>query len=230
MHEQWVGTLATDSQGVLDTLQIGDPDPQEQEVPVDLNRGEVVLDCLRPDWDVLIEIQSALQSLPRVRLQYVAGHQDKKRHYQALDLLGQLNVDADALAGRYNFEYGAQRPFVLMSPQAQAHLLLPDGTVTGRYPKVLLHEASAKPLLEYIRQKNTWNESTLHSINWEAPTTAINRTSLPHTHIVKLFHRILPTHAQANKFDGGTRRCVLCASINEDYPHILRCEHAARTT
>ena len=120
-------------------------------------------------------------------------------------------LDADALAGRYNFEYGAQRPFVLMSPQARAHLILPDGTVTGRYPKVLLHEASAKPLLEYICQNKNWTESTLHSINWEAHTNAINRTSLPHTHIVKLLHR-------------------MCASINEDYPHILRCEHAARTT
>jgi hypothetical protein len=70
---------------VLDTLQIGDPDPQEQEVPVDLDKEAVVLDCLRPDWDVLIKIQSALQSLPRVRLQYVAKHQEKKRPYQALN-------------------------------------------------------------------------------------------------------------------------------------------------
>jgi hypothetical protein len=87
----------------------------------------------------------------------------------------------------------SSQSFELMSPQARAHLLLPDGTVTGRYPTVLLHEASTKPLLEYIRQKNTRNESSLHSINWEAQTTAINQTSLPHTYIIKLLHRILPT-------------------------------------
>lgn len=71
MQEPWKGVLATDSQGVLDTLQEEDHDPQEQEVPVDLDRGEVILDCLRPDWDILIEIQSALKQLPRVTLQYV---------------------------------------------------------------------------------------------------------------------------------------------------------------
>lgn len=64
MHEPWKGIVATDSQGVLDTLQEGDHDPQERDVPVDVDQGKVVLDCLRPDWDILIEIQSALKSLP----------------------------------------------------------------------------------------------------------------------------------------------------------------------
>ena len=77
MHEPWIGILATDGQTVLDTLQVGDCDPQAAEAPVDLDAGHVVLDCLRPDWDILIEIQSAMKSLPQVRLQYVEGHQDK---------------------------------------------------------------------------------------------------------------------------------------------------------
>ena len=49
MHAAWEGLLATASQG---------QDLHKQEVPVDLDRGEVVLDCLRPEWDILIEIQS----------------------------------------------------------------------------------------------------------------------------------------------------------------------------
>ena len=39
MHEPWVGVVATDSQSVLDTLQLGDSDPQEEELPVDLDNG-----------------------------------------------------------------------------------------------------------------------------------------------------------------------------------------------
>ncbi|KAI2507325.1 hypothetical protein MHU86_7161 [Fragilaria crotonensis] len=227
MHEPWVGVLATDSQSVLDTLQIGDVDPQEEDTPVDLDKGAVVLDCLRPDWDILIEIQHALQSLPQVSLRYVEGHQDKKRPYQSLDLFGQLNV-TPTQAGIYNAEHGAHRPIVLLSPLAKAHLILPDGTVTGKYSTVLLHETSAKPLLEYIRCKNEWSPSTLQYINWDAHTTALNRTHVSHTHMVKLLHRLIPTFAQANKFDGGTRRCVLCGSLGEDQFHILRCEHGNR--
>lgn len=73
--------------------------------------------------------------------------------------------------------------------------------VTGRYLNLHLHEtSSAKPLLEYIRQKNQ-SQGTLQSISWEDHGTAINRTFVPHTHVVnKLLHRLLvPTHAQANK-------------------------------
>ena len=43
------------------------------------DKGDVVLDCLRPDWDLLIEIQSAIKNLPNVTLQYIAGPQDKSK-------------------------------------------------------------------------------------------------------------------------------------------------------
>ena len=91
-------------------------------------------------------------------------------------------------------------------------MVLADGTVTGRYSTVILHEASHEPLLEYIRTKNGWTQFTLQCINWEAHASAINRTAIRHTLMVKLLHRLLPTAAQANKFDGGNRRCVLCGS------------------
>jgi hypothetical protein len=61
--------------------------------PSDLDDGCVVLDVLRPEWDVLIEIQEALRSLPGVTLQYVKGHQDcNNDDYQQLSLMAQLNV------------------------------------------------------------------------------------------------------------------------------------------
>jgi hypothetical protein len=47
--------------------------------------------------------------------------------------------------------------------------------------------------------------------------------------MVKLLHQLLPTHAQANKLDGGTRKCTLCPSTREDHHHILRCNHIARS-
>ena len=228
MHEPWVGILATDSQAVLDTLKEGDHDPQEQDVPIDLDRGEVVLDCLRPDWDILIEIQSALKRLPRVSLQYVKGHQDRTTPYTALDLMGQLNVDADKQAGIYNLELGAYRGFAHMLPLTRAHLQLPDGTVTGRYPDVLLNEATTKPLLEYIRIKNGWDAHTLQSIHWDAHALAIKRSTTPHTHMVKYLHKTLPTHSLANKFDGGTRKCPLCGSLHEDFFHIVSCASPSR--
>jgi hypothetical protein len=85
-----------------------------------------------------------------------------------------------------------------------------------------------RPLLEYIRRKNIWSVASLQTVHWEAHAQAIKRTSVPHTHLVKLLHNILPTHAQANKFDGGTRTCPVCLITGEDFHHIMRCTHAPR--
>ncbi len=224
MHEDWSGQIATDSKSVLDTLTEGDSDPQEEELPVDLDHGRVVLDALRPEWDVLVEIQEALRSLPGVTLKYVKGHQDRDIAYQNLSLMAQLNVDADHMAGEFQDFNGGAHPLVLMSPLTKAHLHLPDGTVTGNYDRVLQHEATAKPLLLYIQQKNGWTPSVMGYIDW----SALRRRPERRTHMTKLLHEILPTTGQANKFDKGTRRCPLCPSQMEDRDHILCCPHPTR--
>ena len=41
MHEPWVGIIATDSKGVIDTLQTGDKDVQAADDPIDLDAGAV---------------------------------------------------------------------------------------------------------------------------------------------------------------------------------------------
>ncbi|KAI2493886.1 hypothetical protein MHU86_20645 [Fragilaria crotonensis] len=206
MHEPWV-LIATNSLGVLNTLKMGDKDIQAVGDPEDLDYGRVVLDCLRSEWDILIEIQTALQGLPNALLRHVKGHQGDRCPYHALDLLAQPYVDADKQAGDHQLEFGTHRPFVIMSPRTRAHLHLPDGTVTGRYKEVLVHEWTTRPLLEYIRTKqHSWTEMTLCAVHLEAHAQAIKRTSVPHTHLVKSLHNLLPTHTQANKFDGGTRQ------------------------
>ena len=44
----------------------GNTDLQEDDKPMDLDKGAVVLDCLCLDWNILIEIQSALERPPPV--------------------------------------------------------------------------------------------------------------------------------------------------------------------
>jgi hypothetical protein len=63
MLAPWTGILKTDSQGVLDTLQVGDRDPHEQEVPVNWTVATWFWTAL-PNSDLLIEIQSVMKLLP----------------------------------------------------------------------------------------------------------------------------------------------------------------------
>ena len=79
--EVWPGILGTDGQSVIDTLRGRDRDPQEQETPIDLDEGKVILDVLCSEWDVLVEIQAAFKQLPGLILQYVKGHQDRDKRY-----------------------------------------------------------------------------------------------------------------------------------------------------
>jgi hypothetical protein len=228
MHESWNGILYTDGKSVLDTLKTGDPDPHDEQPPVPLDRGAIILDVLCPEWDVLIAIQSALSALPEVQLRYVKGHQDRKQPYRTLALSGQLNVDADKLADVYQNDFGATRPIVLMAPLTHAHLIFPDGTVTGKYSHHLQNKATEQPLLDYIQSKNAWSDCLMQNINWEAHRAALKRSQVPHTHLVKMLHDILPTTSQANKMDGGKRQCPTCTTMQEDRDHILKCPHESR--
>ena len=74
MQFQWTGIIGTDSQSLLDTINGKDVEPQAETDPIPIHGATVVLDVLCPDWDILIEIQSAKELLPAVKLQYVQGH------------------------------------------------------------------------------------------------------------------------------------------------------------
>jgi hypothetical protein len=190
----------------------------------------VVLDVLDPEWDVLIEIQQSLKSLPGVHLEYVEGHQDKQTQYHNLDLLAQLNVDADRIAGRYH-EFGyPHSPFVIMSPNTRAHLVFDEGTITSRYEESIRLRATGPSLKEYIRKKHKWKASIMESIDWRSHGQALKRNKQRQTHLVKFIHNILPTTGLQNKFDGGTRSCPLCPCRQEDRDHIFRCPHPTRAT
>ena len=175
MHDQWQGVLATDSQSVLDTLFGRDSEQPNNETSAQLDRDQVELDPLCPEWDVLIEIQAALRELPRVQLQYVAGHQDKQKTYNTLSLLEQLNVDADRIAAEYHELHHPRMPYVLLSPNTRAHLLFQDGTVTSKYDDSISFQATTPPLKSYLARKYTWNESVVDRINWIAHGQALKR-------------------------------------------------------
>ena len=227
MRMPWNGIVATDSQSVLYTLFGHDELRRERErdrdEPINLSGSTVILNCLSPDWDVLIEIQHALSQLPNIELTYVRGHQDRNRSYHELDEMGQLNVDADAKAREYQDAHGAARPLVLLSTNAHAHILGPQGTATGHYSEYLRYQATATPLKEYILKKYAWSEQTMDSINWEAHRKALGKLFKRRAHFTKLVFDILPTNSQLNKFDNGKRTCPTCTCSIEDRDHIIRC-------
>ena len=225
MHFQWEGIIATDSQSLLDTLNGVDELTQHDNFSPSTAEGTVVLDVLAPDWDVLIEIQKSMEQLPRIKLEYVKGHQDRDTPYPQLSQMAQLNVDADAKAGQYQDEFGAVRPLVKMMTNTGAHLIGPDGTITSHYRKAIRYQATEAPLRDYLMNKYQWNKAVFEVIHWPAHGVALRRMNKRRIHYTKMIFDILPTHSQSNKRDGGKRTCPTCEDPVENRDHILRCAH-----
>lgn len=88
----WNGIIGTDSQSLLDTLNGANADEHHNNTPIPIYNGEVTLDVMSPDWDVVVKIQLALKQLPNIKLTYIKGHQDRTTAYENLDQMAQLNV------------------------------------------------------------------------------------------------------------------------------------------
>ena len=120
-------------------------------------------------------------------------------------------------------EHGATISLVLMMPRTKAHLLGPEGTVTGQLPEYLRYAAAAPALREYTQRKNNWEEHTMKLVNWKAHRLALKKQNKRRTHFTKMIIDILPTMKQLIKFDNGSRQCPSCQNFREDRDHILRC-------
>jgi hypothetical protein len=229
MHDPWIGIMGTDSKSLLHVL-LGkekNPEPHHTDNQFRIAGEDVVLDVLRPDWDVLIEIQHAMKRLPEVQLQFTRGHQDRHTRFARLPLISQLNVEADDMAAIYQNEYGCDRPIVLMSPRTRAHLVSKEGTITANYPGALRVAYSGPQLQRYIQQRNKWSDATM-AIFWTSHGTALQNHFPLRLHFSKLVHDILPTTAHVNKMDKGKRQCPTCSHTLENRDHIIRCPHPTR--
>ena len=106
---------------------------------MNLDAGSVVIDVVCPDWDALIKIKATFEFLPGVALQYIKDHQDKDKPYAQLDLLGQLNVDADKQADKFQIKRGAHRPwqFCHLCPESTccSWMVLSRGNTPSCYNK-----------------------------------------------------------------------------------------------
>ena len=218
MYEPWSGVIGTDSQSMIDKV--------FEKVPVrsgDHPRTLAVLDPIVPEWDLLVEIQSALRILHGVSVIHVKGHQDSQRSVEQLPLMSQLNVEADALATLYQNQFGSHRTHVIMSPNAGAHLVTSDGTVTAKYKDVLLVKSSSPALRKYIQEKNNWTEATMEMVNWSDHGKTFRSQTHCRVHLSKMLHECLPTFHQLNKYGGNPRKCPACSTADETRDHIIRC-------
>ena len=232
MDGTWRGTIGTDSQSMLDTIfgRGKDNSPAAKE-PTSLQPDVEPLHPLIPEWDLLVEIRNTLFQLPNVKLVYVKGHQDATRAYSRLDLLAQLNVDADDMAQTFQERFGQPRPHAYMTPHTGAFLIYPEGTRTAKYANDIRRRATSGPLKKYIQIKNNFDDNTMDMVNWGAHGKAMRKHIKQRIQLTKMVHECLPTLKHVNRQDNGKRQCPGCHQcFKEDRDHIIRCRSDSRAT
>lgn len=66
------------------------------------------------DWDVLQAIVRIIKTFDkRPNINHIRGHQDKKKKYKELSLEAQLKVDANKLAGSFEY-FDDESPFIIL--------------------------------------------------------------------------------------------------------------------
>lgn len=191
----------------------------------ELDPEQLPLDPLSLEWDLIVTIRQLLHKMPGLSLEHVRGHQDRKVSYERLNLMAQLNVDADAMANTFQREFGAIRPHALLTEDAGVHLITPKGTVTTKYKSAIRYQATYGPLLAHLQARNGWKPSTTDRINWKAHATCLHNQIQRHDHFIKLVQEILPTNHSQHRRDPSQRGCPACPCHDEDWEHILRCPH-----
>ena len=121
-------------------------------------------------------------------------HQDRVKQYHELDLISQLDVNADSAAGKFQEIFSAICPIVHCMPNNSAQLHLPCSTFNFKYKQQIRYADSTPALLEHMRNKYDWTVETTDRIDWTAHGQAIHQSFDQKTHNTKLVHDILPTN------------------------------------
>ena len=140
-----------------------------------------------------------------------------------------LNVQADALAGRFLRQDPVPKPMCYMFPNTHAHhLLIKDCTITYRYALRIRNAKCDPPMIAYLKEKYGWNDATFETVNWTVHDKAIRAQRHKKTHFVKLVHDVLPTNRVQHRWNlQHSNKCTLCQRAEETRDHLLRCERAA---
>lgn len=186
--------------------------------------------CLDAEWDLLASVMELLANFPTPpAVEHIQGHQDRHVDYDSLDLVSQMNVDADALASYELAEFGMIHPIVPFDKTSIVLLHIAGRTVTRDIESAVRNQLFLDPLRSYFCTRFHWSLDTYESINWDAYSMAYS----PYPRSRKFFHQFgwkkLPCggrlHARESRFDD---RCPSCLQPEESDDHVFQCLHVDR--
>ena len=197
-------------------------------------KGYYPNDTLESDWDLIEEIRQSIYSLGFDRhsnefaIQWVKGHQDDEKSWEELTIPERLNCRADELAENYRENHiRDDLTRVVRLPRNMAQLHFPEGTITRNIKNDVRVARTAKPLLDYIIERETkhsdWQEHTHLKVDWTCHGRAIARFKSKKVTVVKFLHDVLPVGKIVHRYhQANPVNCSECGAF-EHHKHLYRC-------
>jgi hypothetical protein len=214
----WALEVYSDNQGLVDTI-------TKMKEWATLHSSN----ALASEWDILSVILDLIPQLPvNPSVKHVKGHQDEEATVASLPLPAQLNCEADALATAALLAIAASIPLSLMFPSAVCQLDVNEETVSRKIQASLRFSAMSPDMIQYLKDRNDWDDATYASVSWSAFSSA--RFSTFNSRFVpKYSHRHLPVGEKANRNDVKYSSCCpACSAPIETNEHFLLCAAPSR--
>ena len=179
---------------------------------------------LMPDWDVIQAIIRILKTFPTIpTLSHVPGHQDTKKAYNQLKLEAQLNINADKLAGIYQYPIKISQTKSPMIKGTVVQINHNNSTITSKLRRNVRRFATSQTTKQYISEKNN-----LHAhydlIDWTIHGISVRKQYTNKHFFVKYIHNWLPLGDLVSKYAiHYPASCPSCDCIHETRHHMLRC-------
>ena len=128
-----------------------------------------------------------------IKLEWVKGHQDASTPFRNLSVPAKLNCMADHEATLYEPPEHYVQNSVTPLPNTPCQIVIQGNSVTSKI-KRRVHDAATIPvLMNHLREKFHWDQTTVHSIDWDTFTNILQKYKDKWTTIVKHVHNISPT-------------------------------------
>ena len=161
---------------------------------------------VKTDFDVWNETHAITQRLhTNVCTKWVKGHQDKYRNDEQggvgpMPLEAHFNILVDRRAEQRRIASTITLP-TLQMPTDAASVKIGGSFITTKIDEHVRHAMTAKPLRDYIKEKNNWDDQEFNMVDWDSFGTFMGRLSASkRSLVVKLLHNWQNTGRQKGLF------------------------------
>ena len=192
---------------------------------------------IRPEADVLVQIEHEIKVARRLNLQltveHVKGHQDDILPYNELSRPAQLNVKADSSATNYLIN-GTLQPYDEFCDNAVTMYII-DNLITRDYRHQIIVASTSIGLRLYFLDKFDWSDTTPDLVWWQAHGKSLRAfNKQDQRRIRKYIFSWLPTCQRLASYEKDSdeedetiteaNRCPSCREAIETHKHLLQCQ------